>query len=170
MNEWPRPRAGRGLEPDAVEGERENRVVCRCPPPPHQASSVGWGEGCAGIASRCAGVLPGQVWHGESSPSALFFPGGLPALPFRNLPKSGGFRGSYQESLAQARRGRTTGAEGSGRAGARRRAASNSGWGERPGRWGGRGGTGAARSRGVTHRLPGSSRTKTAGTAAAAAE
>lgn len=68
------------------------------------------------MASRCAGVLSGQVWHGESSPSTLFFPGGLPALPFRNLPKSGGFLGSYQKSLAQARRSCIPGAEGSGRA------------------------------------------------------
>lgn len=69
------------------------------------------------MASRCAGVLSGQVWHGESSPSALFSPGGLPALPFRNLPKSGGFPGSYQKSLAPARRSCITRAEGSGRAG-----------------------------------------------------
>lgn len=83
------------------------------------------------MASRCAGVMPGQVPHRESSLSALFSPGGLPALPFRNLPKSGGYPGSYQGSLAQARRSCTTGTEGSGRAGGRRRPASSSGWGER---------------------------------------
>ena len=61
-------------------------------------------------------MLSGQVWHGENSPSTLFFPRGLPALPFRNLPKSGDFLGSYQKSLAQARRSCIPGAEGSGRA------------------------------------------------------
>lgn len=45
------------------------------------------------MASRCADVMPGQVPHRESSLSALLFPGGLPALPFRNLPKSGRLSG-----------------------------------------------------------------------------
>lgn len=48
------------------------------------------------MASRCAGVMLRAGAAPRKFTFRFIFPGGLPALPFRNLPKSGGYPGSYQ--------------------------------------------------------------------------
>lgn len=75
--------------------------MCRCSLPPHRASSVvvsgllGAGEkgplGASGV-ERCGA----RAYVSRLPP--YFFSGGWPALPFRNLPRSGGFPGSCEES------------------------------------------------------------------------
>lgn len=109
-----------------------------------------------------------RVVPGCESPSTSFFPEVDPSLPFRNHPLGTGRLSGKLSAVSPALPSLppSLARRGAGDKGRRAQAWGTQGAGC-AGRWGGRGGAGAARPRGVTHRLPWDApRTATTGTAA----